>query len=62
MSIVSHIPLTLYNSSVFNDVNANVYATFYFPKESVEAYSNAQHWSRMLTYNQSRVTIVGYDF
>ena len=56
------IPPTLYNNSVFDDVNGKVYATFYFPKESVEAYSNAQHWSGMLTYNQSRVTIVGYDF
>jgi hypothetical protein len=56
------IPPTLYDCNVFNTVNSDVYATFYVPKESVEAYSNAQNWSQILYYNQPNVTIVGYDF
>ena len=54
------IPPTLYDRRVFNDVNGYVYATFYVPKESVEAYSNTGHWKSLL--QQSTVTIVGYDF
>lgn len=54
------IPPTLYDSRVFNDVNGYVYATFYVPKESVEAYSNTGYWKQIL--KQSTVTTVGYDF